>query len=311
MASRARDSLVRGHAALAEICQEALVMESTERGAFLRRGLVVAAFNLLETFVLERIEEFVSYANGGTAHFSNLTDEDQRRILQHTLKVAQRRLQRANHDLSDLIQAAGAVGTSLDRRKVGLELHAYAMQWEGSNMSSEDLKTALRRLHVASPFQEISSIAGVMGFPVTDPFGQTINSKADLEALAELRHRCAHDSSTQVSSLELRSIPGSILRIAASFDVLGSAGACEMRSANARFFADADYVKAASLDARRIEQRQTGYALVKRSGLGAEKVEKSLSDLTSLAIARIKAPGFVVIHNMQREVVEWFPGGIG
>ncbi len=64
MASKARDRFLEGLAAFRLAVDEESVRRADPQGDFLRRGVTVAGFNLLETFIENRLEECAEYYAG-------------------------------------------------------------------------------------------------------------------------------------------------------------------------------------------------------------------------------------------------------
>jgi|GEM_PF-3093938 len=311
MASHARESFLKGIRALEDLCTEPVATEASDRGGVLRRGLVVTAYNLLETFVMERTTELLRHAETGPTHFADLSDGQKKRALRNTLQVASRRVLRGDWDLSSLGQLAGELGASLNQSG-GLGLHPYAFLWDGSNMSPEDLRSTLRMWHVASPFEQLLILSSRLGFDTSDPLspGQ-ISLKEDLSALMTMRHKCAHDSSSLISGLELRAIPNRILRVAAPFDVLASSGAQHLREGTREYFMNDDAVDARGIDIRVIEKRANSWALMRKSGVAAHRVLPTAEPLVALACSQASSHGVVVVRNLQRELLTWTTVGCG
>ncbi|GAA1799528.1 MAG: hypothetical protein LCH77_13900 [Actinobacteria bacterium] len=311
MASVARDSFLSGIRALEDLCAEPIATDMTARGSVLRRGLVVSAYNLLETFVMERTTELLRHAGAGPTQFTDLNEGQRKKALRNMLQVASARVFRGDWDLSSLGHLAGELGASLSPSG-GLGLHPYAFLWEGSNMSPDGLRETLRMWHVKSPFEQLRLLSGALGFDILKPLGGgQIDLKEDLKELMQMRHRCAHDSSAVVSGLELRAIPNRILRVAAPFDVLASSGAQHLRVGTSGYLADDDFVSAPSIEIRVIEARSQAWALLRRSGSAAERVMPTVEPLVSLACTRTPDHGVVVVRSLQREVVTWTTVGCG
>jgi hypothetical protein len=69
MTSSARTALIETLSAFRATLDEALVRDATPEGDFLRKGITVAAFNVLETFVASRTEELSGVLNAGSLQF--------------------------------------------------------------------------------------------------------------------------------------------------------------------------------------------------------------------------------------------------
>ncbi len=94
-------------------CDEPAVRLADPVGEFLRRGMTVAAYNLLETFIDDRLGELASYVNTGHVQFVDLPERLQKRAIRNTLAVANARFGRGSIELMDLRTTAASLGRSL------------------------------------------------------------------------------------------------------------------------------------------------------------------------------------------------------
>src|SRR4051812_32601475 len=83
--SKARESFLDGLDALRQSIDTPLVTGADTVGSFLRRGLTVVSYNLLEAFMTERLEETAAYINGGLSHFADLPDRIKKAATQELL----------------------------------------------------------------------------------------------------------------------------------------------------------------------------------------------------------------------------------
>ncbi len=65
-----------------------LVRAGDAVGSFLRRGLTIVSYNLLEAFVAERVEEVAKHINSGISHFGDLPDPLQKAATVDVVRVA-------------------------------------------------------------------------------------------------------------------------------------------------------------------------------------------------------------------------------
>lgn len=306
MSAPSRTAFLAGVAALRGAVTEPAVLAADEVGKFLRRGATVASYNLLETFVLDRIDELAQRINSGQTQFLDLPDRLQRRAISHAIEVASRRLRRGEKpDLVTLRDYSSRLGASLSAVGTSLELSPLMWAWPGSNMAAQDLHSALRFFHVSSPFNSIRSVAGRLSFNVTDSSGQPLDFRDHLDALAKERHKCAHESTYGVTSVWIRTLPDWVLKFAVGFDCLASMGALAFRSGNAKALNDEDWIKPTSLKFRFVRARAGDFREIAE---GKKKATATGADVEALyrgAHARCSMDEVLVEQTVALELVRW------
>src|ERR1700729_3202337 len=98
MPGSARSQFLAGLRALRQSLDNPLVSASDDVGAFLRRGLTIVSYNLLESFMSARLEELAKHINSGYTHFIDLPDRLQRAATLDVLRFANSRMQRIRWD---------------------------------------------------------------------------------------------------------------------------------------------------------------------------------------------------------------------
>ena len=197
MPGSARSQFLTGLEALRQSLDSPLVRASDDVGAFLRRGLAIVSYNLPESFMSARLEELAAHINSGLTHFADLPDRLQRAATLDVLKFANSRMQRSRWDPASAFPFMTEIGESLVASSGPVRLSSLTWQWQGSNMSADDLQRAMRLFHVESPWQTIEDFSNRTGSPMPDP-------KKTVEGLHRERNASAHNSGYQVSNLWIR-----------------------------------------------------------------------------------------------------------
>ncbi len=305
MSSPARDAFLSGRASLQTALDQPFVRAADATGDFIRRGLTVAAYNLLETFVADRLTELTAHINGGHTQYVDLPDALQRSAITNTLRVSARRQRRVTSDLNSLRAFAGEVGTSLAAVGRTIKLSPFTWLWEGSNMEAGDVSRALRLLHSDPPWESVRRLAGRLGFAVADFSGTPIDYGVELDRLASERHACAHDSTYGVSTIWLRSVPELILRYAISFDILASVSAQLLRDGHGDFLKDTKWMRDSRVTVRIVRERRKDYGEYKENIARAKHVDNDGDILFAAACARAERTEAVVRLSITGEVVTW------
>ena len=259
MVGSARDNFLSGLNAFVSASAEESVTAANAVGGFLRRGMTVAAFNLLETFLDDRMQELAAHVNGGTTQFLDLPERLQRRAISQTLDVANTRLRRGALEINELRDFSRTVGGNLSAVANDLNLSAFTWLWTGSNVSAEELGRVFSYLQIESPWEAALGIGGKLGYATKDGDGADIDLKADLQELAADRHRSAHVASHPVTSLWLRAVPNRIMRIAVAVDIMSSASAHLIRTGDYEFLLGRKWHPKSRLKFRFVRQRSNDH----------------------------------------------------
>ncbi|MHB8641639.1 MAG: hypothetical protein ACYDA3_01950 [Gaiellaceae bacterium] len=283
---------------------ERAVMRGDAAGGFLRRGLTVAGFNLLETFVSQRLNEFAAFLNAGHVQFLDLPEKLQRHSIVNTVRVANSRLRRPEDDLNLLRGFSREVGESLAAVGTSLQLSAMTWLWEGSNMAPANYHDTLRRFHVYQPWQTGGELATRLGIVQPD-------LERALRDLAQERHKSAHEALYGVTPLWLRSIPNRILTLAAVFDILASVACVQLRAGDPAFMQDDEWLTSARIRLRFVRERTRGAAEILEGRTRASRVSDDAARLFGEAVGRAAQGEVVVRQDMQEQVATWDVPPIG
>jgi len=299
MPSAARAQFLTGVGSFRSSVDESFVFASNDMGLFLRRGLTVAGFNLLETFIVDRLRELASYVNDGHVQFLDLPERLQVRTVRNTLAVAQSRMRRlGGANMSEVRRFSRDIGRSLLAVDANLHLTEMAWLWSGSNIGSEDFKAVLRDFHVGDPWRQVLELNTRIGFALAD-------YRQPLESLARERHSCAHDAAHQVTSAWLRTIPDLVLALGLAFDALCSVAAGRLRRADPSFLGDEQWTSSARVKLRFVRRRSDGFAEEAEGRSKAVRVGADLQEILANAQLRCREDELLVRTDGAGLVVGW------
>lgn len=305
MSTTSRGDFLNGIAALRTAVTESAVTAPDATGLFIRRGLTVASYNLLETFVSDRLGELADRINTGHTQFLDLPERLQKRAIRNTLEVANTTARRTRSDVSTLRSFSAQVGESLSATGATLRLSKFTWLWAGSNMGPDDLKDALRFLHVDSPFESMRKISARLGYPTTDAAGVAVNFNDELKALVNERHECAHNASHPVTTVWLRAVPSWIVKYAITFDILASRAALLLRNGDSQLLSDDKYVNDQSVVIRFVRERADDYAEVVEGNVRATATAEDRELLYAAARGRCVDTQVLVEMTLAGEPVRW------
>ena len=299
MSGLAKRAFIEGIGALEASVNSPLVSGADTVGAFLRRGLQVVGYGLLETFITDRLGEVSAHANSGISHVSDLPEKLQRAAFSEAIRVAASKMQWLGTDLSDILTFSSELGRSLSAASGPVNLSPLTWQWKGSNMGVEDLSRALRLFHVKAPFIALNSICGRMNFPVTD-------TKVAMAGLLRERNSSAHDSNYQVSNLVSRSTPTQLLALGCTTDTFISLAADRLRVADQSFLSDPDWLDSSRVAIRFLHARPRDWAEMPEGATRAVRVatDRTIAFKRACAASLGKAE-IVVVQDQTRHVLDW------
>lgn len=299
MPSDSRSQFLAGLEALRKSLDSSLVSASDDVGAFLRRGLTIVGYNLLETFIASRLEEVARHINSGSSHFIDLPDRLQKAATFDVLRFASSRLQRNQWDPTAAFPFMTEIGESLAASVGPVRLSSLTWQWLGSNMSAEDLHRAMRLFHVERPWETIENISNRIGSPMLNP-------KKTVEGLHRERNSSAHDSAYQVSNLLIRAVPAQLQVIGMAADTAISVAAHEMHLANTDFYSNENWMSGRRISFRYVKQRSSTWAEILEGTSKAYRVGKDQGKAVKDAIARARGKyQVVVVQNDHSQLTDW------
>jgi hypothetical protein len=297
--SNARSSFLVGIEALRKSIDSPLVSAGDTVGMFLRRGLTIVSYNLLEAFMVERLTEISAHINSGISHFTDLPLKLQLAAAQDLLKIANAQLQWSTNDVQSKLDYARDVGQSLAANTGPLNLSPLMWQWSGSNMSLDDFTRAMRLFHVEQPWTVIEHISKRIGSPLSD-------SRKVMEALLRERNKCAHQSSYSVSNLWIRAVPNQLLHLALGADVCISFGANMMHHGDTSFYKDEKWFNASRVTIRFVRERKRDWADIVEGSTRAVHVNLDRDAVKRQAITSARGRGqVIVVQDSTHQTLDW------
>ena len=201
-------------------------IDHNERARFLRNGLSITAFNILEDFIKTRIGEVLSIISNSGVSFSRLPEKIQEISLLSSLRGVHRVSKRKkdnNEDWKLFIQQETAKISSTISSP--FTLSQYSIGWENSNLSKTDIEAFWAYFKAANLWANVNGITRVIGHTI--PFPDQFFQNAALR-----RHAAAHDPNSIVLFPDLEAYGLSVKSFAFALDAL--------LSQSARFILDKD-----------------------------------------------------------------------
>lgn len=301
--SRSRTALLDGLSAFQKSVDNPLVRDQSPEADFVRRGLAVASYNLLETFIFDRCGELSAHINAGQTQFLDLPETFQKRAINNSIAVATQKMKYVK-DIKDLRLQSEDLGLSLSSVGRAIELSQYALVWPGSNMSEDDFGAALKVLGVTPPYELLHSMLSRLAFSVSDLNGQPIDLKAKLRDFADERHQCAHRASYGITNLVLRTFPDTIRSYALGFDLLATASAHLIHLGLIKHITPGSKFDPKEIRLRFVKGENKGYGEYKEYARRSSRRTANRDD--AMAVAKGHAARLEAIVEMQPEgVVSW------
>lgn len=299
MSGDARRAFVQNLTALRKSLDSPLVSSGDSVGSFLRRGLTIVSYNLLEAFIADRLAEIADYVNGGVVHFGDLPDRLQRAASFDVLRVANSRIQRGVLDLTSMLAFTASLGQSLAASSGPLKLSSLTWQWAGSNMTADDVHRAMRLFHVESPWGTIEELSKRMGVLIPDP-------KETLKGLLRERNRSAHESTYEVSNLWIRAVPHQLQVIGMGADIAMSVAAHQMHIGANDFLQNDNWMSSDRLKLRFVQERSKQWAETLEGSSRAAHVNADKETLIKTAINSARgSQQVVVVKDRTLQLIDW------
>lgn len=226
--SLARNTFLISLAALEEATEIGVIRETSRSAALIRKGLTVTAFNILEGFIFNRWTEFAEFLNRSSLAFSDLPEDTRREILKRTLMHASSKLKWADltgEKLESFIAPLAGQFAMESNRSI---ISQYSATSGGSNVSGADIKSSLALLGAEDPWGQMTDFTGRCGLSSTGPDGQIVNLEVIYKHLSNARNSAAHDPTSEISFVELRSLAPQVRQIALGYDLVGTAAALDL-----------------------------------------------------------------------------------
>lgn len=279
------------------------------------KGLMVASFNALESFVENRWVELLNKGHSNYPAFQDLPEETQRKMLRNVvdvlgsyhfdrgqLAVFKNQLIDVGHFFANVNTGSGFV-------------HPFVGRWKGSNITVEELAKGLSCLHVSHPWRAMQTIYDVVLKPPSTSV--EVNLMKDFKDTVENRHTAAHDMYTVITRLALSEVPGLLRNVAFCFDILASSAVYLMRNADPSYLSEPSYVtpslvckyweiKKRQNDAAAYDRKDPFSTKVRAAGsVKAKKVEADVQDLLPWVRRRRQGLEFIVQLSSTGMLLNW------
>lgn len=182
----------------------------------LRRGLYIVAFNAMEDYLKKRVgEHFSNLSAVSSLDFDDLPPGLRRAAVIDAIKNGMRE---AGYDKSNRIKiiraVAGAVASTDNRQHYNI--HEYSLLRSGSNVSADDIGSAIRSLHIDNPWGQMQNVLDLVG-----NVGAPIQGRFETSGLK--RNAAAHGD-VPIEYSDLVEITDLVVPLCFAFDVIFSAG---------------------------------------------------------------------------------------
>ena len=180
----------------------------------LRRGLAVSAFSLPEGYMEKRLEELVFDLSASPISYSDMGSKLKRFLTVETVLGFATKLNFTKN--ADQLQLAeDLLARLIGHMSVPPSYTAIGFSPKGSNISKDDIKTALAALGADDGWTRLSRIARDIGSTRLSLEGEYAN-------LANIRNRAAHDSAVNVPTTDLQAHLEVVNVIGITFDIMCS-----------------------------------------------------------------------------------------
>ena len=262
----------------------------------LRRGLYIVAFNALEDYLKKRVGEHLSTLPTMSAlDFDHLPPGLRRAAVIDAIKngIREAGYDRANQ-IAIIRTVAGAVASTDSRNQYSI--HEYSLLRSGSNVSVDDISTALRSLHIENPWgqmQAVLDLVGNVGAPIQGRF-----------ATCGLKRNAAAHGGAAIEYSDLVEITDLAVPLCFAFDLIFSAGMTRLADNVPTSDTDPKIQPASSVEIRfvgqngnrwcRLTQQKRPFRYFASQG---EAVRRSLNGLPAM--------GAVVVLGHLGEIAGW------
>ncbi|MBO9564432.1 MAG: hypothetical protein J7621_16730 [Niastella sp.] len=206
-------------------------VQHNERARFLRNGLAIISFNILEDFFKSRIAEVLQHIVTSPVGFNRLPAKLQEAALLHSLvgidKVA-KRMKSSGADWRTFVQTQTQLLSSSTGIPYGLS--GYGMGFQKSNLDANDVPEFMGNFHIDGGWASIEHVTTLVGCTVVAARQVFFNA-------ANRRHAAAHDPNSHIPFTDVEDFITHAKAIALAFDLLISQAAHNLKNSFAPYIA--------------------------------------------------------------------------
>lgn len=255
----------------------------------LRRGLYVVTFNAMEDYLKKRTaEHFQNLPAICGLDFDHLPPGLRKAAVVDAIKNGVRE---AGYDKANQMQiiraVAGAVASTDSRQQYSI--HEFSVLRSGSNVSADDIRSAIASLHITDPWGQMQSLLDEIG-----NVGAPIRSRFDTCLVK--RNAAAHDGQP-IEYSDLVEIADLAVPLCFAFDVVFSAGMTRIGDNIQTGDNDARIAVSDRIDVRYVSHRTQGWCRLNRNRQPLkyfttlnEAVQHSLQSLPKMGVVAILGP---------------------
>lgn len=204
-------------------------IDHNSRARLLRNGLSIIAFNVLEDFIKNRINELLIFIANTGISFIDLPEKMQEATLLNSVggtHYVAKRMKSNQEDWKLFIQTeSNKLASSVN---INFELSSKGFGHDKSNLDAEDIKKFLNIFQVDGAFQSIESITNNIGCTL-------LGSNTFFQNAAKRRHTAAHDPNAESLYTDLETYGIAVKSFALAFDFLIARAACFIRERNRQY----------------------------------------------------------------------------
>ena len=270
--------------------------EINKMAELLRRGLYVVAFNAIEDYLKRRATEHLTKLSSiTTLDFDQLPPGLQKAAILDALKNG---IREAGYDKANQYQiirtVAGAVASTDSRQQYNI--HEYSVLRSGSNVSPQDISSALGALYIDNPWnqmQQFLDFIGNVGAPILARF----------ETCGIKRNAAAHGGQA-IEFSDLLEIADLALPLASAFDLMFSAGMTRLADNTPTLASTSRVRPASSIDVNFVGIRNSDWCRLRRD----KKVFRrfpSKNGAVQNALKSLSTTGAVIELGPRGEITDW------
>lgn len=273
-------------------------IEHNERARFLRNGLAIIAFNILEDYIKYRVDEFFSILSSTTVPFNHLPEKVQDIALLHSLKgihTLALRKKKATEDYKGFIQTE--VNKSASTLGSPYSMSSFGFGWDKSNLDYDDIADILKSFQVEGNSAAIGQLTSLIGCPILVP-------KDFFNNAASRRHTAAHNPNATSSLIDLQDYIVSVKAFALSIDLLICTAIKKIENGTMTI---ATKIRYNDVKIRYVHKIGSDFSERSQNNSSVLKVHSSESDaITSIQGRRNYQGEMIVILDVPSKVYNWF-----